>query len=940
MTIDDIKNICVKRLKELGSDKDSIYTDRLRKELSAIEDQQMVDYFKSCREATQVSGKIKNSINSLTAFLLDITNDNPIKNNKDLVVTKYAEFPDIDSDFEDTKRENVKEYLTQKYGSNNVASIITFSKFKAKNVLKDISRIEGIPFDEVGEITKHFRVGKETDTIESAYHASATVKSFFDRYQHKKLLEKCMKLEGNVRQPGKHAAGVVISPVDLRSVVGLMVDKGSTMTCWEEGIGYKELSKVGLIKFDILGLSTLTVNHETVKLIKERHEIDVDLNHLDIFDEPVLDEFKRAHTIGIFQFEKPDIRQLLQKIKITTFEDISAVNALNRPGPLDMDMDEKFWKVKNKHDMPVYLHDKLIPILQDTYSIILYQEQIIKIAEDLARWNPDESDNFRRILTKDSQKGREKGINPLEKVEKKFIQDCMKNGITGKIEVTRAVGPNDFNPTTAENVKLVSESVDKHGNITKHIRCNVEIADEIFEQMKAFARYGFNKCLIGATKIRLDNFKSVKVSTLFDYKDKLSTLRPAMSFIDNLKDTPDTFATNEIVDCVESGIQDVYAITTRKGRRKIQCTGNHKIRTNKGWKELKDIAIGDQILTMQFGKLVLDELFSMKYIGKKMTYDVSLKDQSHPYMIANGVAVHNSHSSAYAMVAYQSMYLKTHYPIEFMATLLSHTANETNQQDGINYFAMYVDEAKRMGIGILPPSINKSKNEFVIDGTNLYSGFSFIKGVGLKALEEIKAKRPFKNFKDFLMKIDGRKVNKKVVQALVYSGAFDEFLGEGKNIRDRFEFINEFYSHKKSKDRDSRPTMVKAIEMESELCGGEIFHSITGAYNINKLNEKYEVDEKIVDFKLLDKIDIGRTIRVFGKVDRIFVKNIAFVDVKNGTDKRSFSMWKEGVQFLSSNPEIRAALESKSVITFKVTRSKDYKGKKSFTMNHQSIEKL
>jgi len=938
--INDIKHLCSKRLKDLGFDKNSDYSDRLRKELSAIDDQKMVGYFSSCRQAVQSSGKIKNSINSLVAFLLDICNEDPIKNGKELIILKYAEFPDIDSDFEDTKRENVKEYLTYKYGPNNVASIITFSRFKAKNVLKDICRIEDIPFDEVSEVTKHFRVGKETDTILSAYNESDTVKNFFDRYQHKKLLEKCTKLEGNIRQPGKHAAGVVISPVDLRDVVGLMVDKGTTLTCWEEGIGYKELSKVGLIKFDILGLSTLTVNHETVKLIHERHEEDVDLNHLDILDEDVLNEFKRAHTIGIFQFEKPDIRQLLQRIKITTFEDISAVNALNRPGPLDMDMDEKFWRVKNKHDDPVYLHDKLIPILEDTYSIILYQEQIIRIAEELARWNPDESDNFRRILTKDSQKGREKGINPLEKVEKKFIQDCIKNQITGKIHVTRSIGHEDSNPTTAEDVELVSESVDKHGNITKNIKCTVEIADEIFEQMKAFARYGFNKCLVGATKIRLENFKTIKVSTLCENKDKIGLLKPAMSFDDNLTDIPSTLNSNEIVDCVESGVQDVYAITTKNGRRKIQCTSNHKIRTDKGWRELKDIGIGDQILTMQFGRLIWDNLFSIRYVGKKMTYDVSLKDQSHPYMIANGIAVHNSHSAAYAMVAYQSMYLKVHYPLEFMATLLSYTPNETDQQDGINYFAMYVEEAKRMGIETLPPSINKSRNEFTIDGSNLYSGFSFIKGVGVKALDEITSKRPFKNFRDFLMKIDGRKVNKKVVRALVYSGAFDEFMLEGQNIRDRFEFINEFNMYKKSKEREARPSLIRAIEMESELCGGEVFHTITGAYNIKKLNDKYEIDDQIIDFKLLDKIDVRRTVRIFGKIDRVFIKHIAFVDVKNGSDKKSFAMWKDGVQYLNSHPEIRAILESKSVVTFRVTRSKDYQGKKTFTIDHKSIEKL
>jgi DNA polymerase III alpha subunit len=943
MSLENIKSLCSKKLKDLGFEKNQDYNDRLRKELSAIDDQQMTDYFMSCREASQASGKIKNSINSLVAFLLDIAKEDPIKTSKDLVVTKYAEFPDIDSDFEDSKRDLVKQYLISKYGQNNVASIITFSMFKAKNLLKDVCRIEGVPFEEVGEITKHFKVGKETDTIDSAYDSSQTVRDFFDKYQHKKILEKCRKLEGNVRQAGKHAAGVVVSPVDLRDVVGLMVNKGATVTCWEEGIQTRELSKVGLIKFDILGLSTLTVNNEARKLIEIRTGDKIDLNKLDIFDQDTLDEFKRANTIGVFQFEKPDVRDLLKLIKISSFEDISAVNALNRPGPLDTGMDEKFWKIKNKVEEPNYLHEKLRPILEDTYSIILYQEQIIKIAEELSKWGPDESDNFRRILTKDSQKARESGINPLEKVQNKFVSDCIANGISGKIKVKRVLEDGEENPASASNIRLISEKADEKGKISKHIECEVELADEIFDRMKSFARYGFNKCVTGQTKIRLNNLRMIKVSTLFANKDKLIgnvNMRPAMSFVDGGGDSL-TFGDNEIVDCAQSGVQQVYALTTRNGRRKLRATGNHKIRTGNGWKELKDISIGDKILTMQFGKFVWDDIFSVKMCGKEMTYDVMLKDQSHPYWFANGIAVHNSHSSAYAYVAFQSMYLKSHYPLEFMATLLSYTKNETNPQDDMNYFNMYVEEAKRMGIKILPPSINKSRNEFVIDGESLYSGFSFIKGVGDKALDEVISKRPFKSFGDFLMKIDGRKVNKKVIHALIYSGAFDEFMASGTTIRDRYEFMNEFYKYKKDKKSIAhKPTLVKAIELEAELCGGEIFHTVVSAYNIPKINKKYEIDEQIMDFSLVDKIDTKRTIRLFGRVERLFVKNVAFVDVRNGTTVKSFAMWKDGVEYMRQHPEIRAMLESKSVITFKVTRSKDYNGKKTFTMHHDSIELL
>ena len=1299
MSTQIVRDMCEKRLADLKLDKNKEYTDRLIKEINAIQNQDMSFYLLDCAEKVKTQGKIKNSNHMLVTFLLGISDEDPIKEDMELIKTKYEEFPDIDSDFEDCKRDLVKKHMIEKYGEGNVAGIIAFGKNKAKNTIKDIGRVKNIPFEEINEVTKHLHGGPQPDTIEDGYNKSETVRDFFDRYKYLNLYNVCRKVEGNVRQPTKHAAGVVISPVPLVELVGLQKVGKEVCTCWEEGIENKELSKVGLVKLDILGLSTLTVLNETIKYIRRLHGVDIDISELDLEDVNVLKGFYDANTVGIFQFEKAELRNLMKKIKISCFSDISAINALNRPGPLDTGMDEVFWKVKNGKIKTQYLHPKLEPILKDTYTVMCiakgshvytknglkeiqtiqndemvlthdgtyqkvlkninngrrrttnirisngeelfctgdhliltsqgwkytrnlkkgdliksfwsgeekleigddkdwllglaladgdltsgtpniacgkkifaekikkiadkafdlnchiyfntrcwyvslrknnnihyksrdyeenkftkmikdlglrgktsytkflpqnytlstiagfiegdgcllnntiriknkkmayqiylalqsyrihssyfnnkdvntitfkdednklpfrikkntrqrrggifipksditfiskefeknqrfsriannnsyvsknllditgckynhglwsrvlnikqkglrnvydlsvennhnyvvgglvvhncYQEQIIKIFQDLGGYSADEADNFRRVLTKDAQAGRSKGINPLEKYEKQFIQNCMERGVTGRVVVHRDIYDDAELPITAKDVKVEKEVMNENtGEAYNIISCNVEVSDEIFHQMKSFAGYGFNKCLTGDVKVRFDDYSSLKISTIFVNKHRyLSKLPSVISY----NEDANQILPNRIQDVVESGIQDVYILTT-KSRKHISCTANHKIRTNNGWKELGQVGVSDKILVFKGAELSWDDIITIKYKGKEMTYDVSLEDQTHPYFFANNIGVHNSHSTAYAYLAFQSMYLKTYFPKEFMSVLLTYTPNTVDLSDNTNYFISYVEEARRMNIDILPPDINKSMKEFTISEDNLLSGFTFLKGVGDNPIKEIISKRPFKSVKDFLMKVDARKVNKTAFNALVHCGAFDQFL-ENKDIAERYQFINEFLEHRKkskkaeTKNLEVKYSYVQAVEKESEVCGGEIFNSPLKGLNIKEINKRFEVDEKIVAFKELEKIDVGSIIRVFGKVEKFSVHTIGFVDVKNGLDKKTFLLWQTDLEKLErknySNKKM--LLSEKAVITFLVKRNKDYNGKKSFIMDVESIESM
>lgn len=799
MSLQILKDECIERLNVMGLN-DAKYMDRLDKEFKIFNEQNadyvkdLSEYFKKCVEYSKLNGKVKNEPRLLTFYILGISNENPVKLDFDLIKTKSQEFPDIDMDFEGTKRELVKEYLVGKYGHDRVANIIAFGTIRAKSAMKDVSRIEHIPLEEVEEATKSMKID---DTLEHAYTTNKVVKKFFDKYVASSLYEMCAKIEGNVRQVTKHPAGIVIAPYELDDIVGLQEAKENkngdkeVVTCWEEGES-RELSKIGLIKFDVLGVNTLTIIHDTLKLIKKIHNIDIDIDNVKLNDKQVIQAFHEARTIGIFQFERVFIRSLLEKIKINKFDDIAAVNALNRPGPLDAGMETKFWKVKNGFEKPNYLHPKLIPILNQTYSIILYQEQIIRIANELAGWAPDEADAFRSIVSK-GKTDLSKGINLFEKYEKLFVQSCIKNGVTGRVNVIRTIANDSEIPSTATDVKVLEETNDS-GIITKKIACNVEVSDEIFSQIKTFARYGFNK----------------------------------------------------------------------------------------------------------------------------------------------------AHSVAYAYMAYQSMFLKTYYPKEFMAMIMSNTPNTEDPHTNENKFIDYLFEARRLGIKILPPNINKSDTYFSIEGDAIRCGFGFIKGLGDKAVPNIVEKRPFTSFTQFLNIVDSSLVNKTAMLALIYSGCFDEFLLNTSDITGRAELANEFYKKRKSKDIDGA-SLERVIAKEAEVCGGEIFHSEFSSIDVEGINSKLNIDDRIRSFDKLDALNVGTTIRVMAKVEKIFVPKTAkvgFLNTKHGRLKKSFMMWSDSLAKVQNDEVLTELTKPNSIISFKVQRQKDYNDRKTFIIDVDSIMKV
>jgi DNA polymerase III alpha subunit len=311
-----------------------------------------------------------------------------------------------------------------------------------------------------------------------------------------------------------------------------------------------------------------------------------------------------------------------------------------------------------------------------------------------------------------------------------------------------------------------------------------------------------------------------------------------------------------------------------------------------------------------------------------------------------------SHAVEYSQLAVYCMYFKHYYPIEFVASILSNTPNAINPNDKSNKFVDYFFEAKKMKVKVLPPDINESDIRFIPKKDHVLSGFNFIKDLSEEAMNAIIKKRPFTSFKDFVSKVSTKEVNKSSMLALIHSGCFDKFLeinGDKKKLNLRYDLVQEYVAMRKVKDLDvpKEPTAVDAILEESEYCGDQIFNSLIELIDKEVVSAKYSIDDKIMPFSSLEKMNVGTTIRVFGVVNSWFVKtnhltgnSVGFLNVKNGSKMVKFICWSNDIDKIERVDAIKAMLKPKSVITFRTRRERDYKENKSFLLLLDGMEKL
>jgi DNA polymerase-3 subunit alpha len=511
---------------------------------------------------------------SLVSYALQITDVDPLQ--YDLLFERFlnperVSMPDIDIDFCQRRRGDVIEYVTAKYGRSNVAQIITFGTMAAKAAIKDVGRAMDLPYGEVDRIAK-LVPNQLNITLDEALQQSAQLRTQIESDpRYKDMMEVAKRLEGLARHASTHAAGVVISPEPLTNIVPLYKSSRDEITTQYD---MKGLEHIGLLKMDFLGLTTLTVLDDAVRMVEQNRGVHVDLGTLPLDDEATYKLFARGETTAIFQFESHGMRDILRRYQPTRLEDLTALNALYRPGPIQGGMIDDFINRKHGKKKVTYDLPELKEILEETYGVILYQEQVMQIANRLAGFSLGEADILRRAMGK---KNREEMAAQREK----FLAGCAMRKVPGKK------------------------------------------AEKIFDLMAEFAGYGFNK----------------------------------------------------------------------------------------------------------------------------------------------------SHSCAYALLAYQTAYLKTHYPVEFMAALLT---SETGNTEKV---VKYINEARGMGITVLPPDVNSSALDFTPVGESIRFGLQAIKNVGentVKGILEARGElRRFTSLYQFCDHVDTRLLNRRVVESLIKSGAMD-----------------------------------------------------------------------------------------------------------------------------------------------------------------------
>jgi DNA polymerase-3 subunit alpha len=566
-----------------------VYDQRLERELDVINKMGFAGYFLIVADFTRwakengipVGPGRGSGPGSLVAYALKITDLDPIS--LELLFERFlnperVSMPDFDIDFCMEGRDRVIEYVMDKHGHDSVSQIITYGTMAAKAVVRDVGRVLALSYGFVDKIAKliPFELGI---TLDKAMEQEPLLRERYNQEEEvRTLIDLARKLEGLTRNVGKHAGGIVIAPGKLTDFVPLYCEPNEAahpVTQFDKD----DVEAVGLVKFDFLGLKTLTIIDRALQVInrkrKEASEPPLDISLIPLQDAQTFKLLKACQSTAVFQLESHGMRDLIKRLQPDCFEDLIALVALFRPGPLQSGMVDDFINRKHGRAKVTYPHPKLEPVLRPTYGVILYQEQVMQIAQVLAGYTLGSADILRRAMGK-------KKPEEMAKQREIFCKGAVAGGI------------------------------------------NSELANQIFDLMEKFAGYGFNK----------------------------------------------------------------------------------------------------------------------------------------------------SHSASYALIAYQTAWLKAHYPSAFMAAVLSSDMDRTDK------VIILLDECQSMKLHVSPPDINHSEYFFkVLDDHHIMYGLGAIKGVGEAAIENIIASRqqggPFRDLFDFCQRVDLRKINRRVLEALIKSGCFD-----------------------------------------------------------------------------------------------------------------------------------------------------------------------
>jgi DNA polymerase III subunit alpha len=366
---------------------------------------------------------------SIISYALKITELDPIT--YDLLFERFLNpdrisMPDVDIDIQDSRRDEVIQYCVEKYGTDRVANIVTFGRMFARNAVRDVSRVLQVPYAEADRLAKMIPApvqGRHIPLADSLENDIDLKREYETNEIAKKVLDQAVILEGTIRSHGVHAAGVVIAPDSIVKFAPLeMAQKGVVTTQYSMG----PVEELGLLKMDFLGLSNLTIIKNALRIIKKVHNKDVDINTIPLDDEKTFQLLQRGDTTGVFQLESSGMKRYLKDLKPTEFDDIIAMCALYRPGPLSAGLVDSFIRRKNGQETVIYDHPSMEPALGSTYGVLVYQEQFMQISKDVCGFTGGEADTLRKAIGK-------KKRDMMMKMEKRFIEGAVENGINRKL---------------------------------------------------------------------------------------------------------------------------------------------------------------------------------------------------------------------------------------------------------------------------------------------------------------------------------------------------------------------------------------------------------------------------------------------------------------------------------------------------------------------------
>jgi DNA polymerase-3 subunit alpha len=559
---------------ELTPEKINKYRERLDYELKVVKDKKMLDYFlvvweliRFCNDKDIWVGPGRGSAaGSLLSWCLDITKIDPLR--FELYFERFLNPtregpPDIDIDFETGSDIQTDEFLYNKYGKDRVFPVITFSTFNEKGCMKDVTKAFG---QDTGFKSDVFAVTKEMPTTFMKYEgdlsdwieewknspeASERVKNWLNDSNNAKILETTLKLQGQVRNLGKHAAGVVITPGPVWDYMPINKVKGIPVSGFQESGSGKDLSTLGILKLDRLNLTTLNILKHAIRLVKEKKGVDIteDVNYVDLNNPDLFEELRGGNNQGVFQFESDGMSKMIQEMHTESFEEMVAANSLYRPGPMGVGAHEEYIRNKKNPSAIKPIHPLLEPLLKHTNGVLIFQEQLMFIAHELGEMSLGDGDNLRKVMDKASK--------------------IIKKSLSGE--------PLNDSEANDKNYKKYLElwEVFKQGCRNKGL--NDEEVQKIEEWLIKYLGYSFNRCL---TKNHIVTSKTRGKIPMLDVKIGEEILGY------NPKSKKDEY--NKVKDIHENGVKKVYKIKTSSGKV-LECTEDHKIMTKEGMKTLKYI---------------------------------------------------------------------------------------------------------------------------------------------------------------------------------------------------------------------------------------------------------------------------------------------------------------------------------------------------------------